>query len=159
MADVTAEPTTAISEYLERVDTLFAQAAQWLRAIEPADQFRRTSVQIVEESTGPYNAHIFEVSRGDAAALRLVPRGRYMLGASGRVDIRSRLGSEMLVWVAAGGPAIGFKVNIGAPVTEVRGRPIYTDVLEGWAWVDQDRRALVHLTRELFQTDLLGGLS
>src|SRR5437016_9153408 len=95
-----------------------------IRKAEPDVKFVRASlVQIEEELTGPYAVPSLEVSIPTKTDIRLVPKGIYLIGAKGRVDARSRLGTEILVWVEEGGPALRMAVagDDVAPVT----RPVF----------------------------------
>ena len=65
----------------------------------------------------------------------------------------------MLVWVEKGGPALAFSVSVGGDVVESTGRQMYPDVLEGCAWLDGDKRRLLHLDKNVFQSNVLKGLS
>lgn len=154
-------PTQAVAAnvqtYLERVGQLYAAVREWLGHLEPDAQFLETEVELVEAATGPYKARTLEIARKGKPAIRLVPRGRYMVGAEGRVDVRSRLGRETLVWVHAGGPAVGFRVTTGQPdqFEELRGRPMFPGVPEGWAWSDDERGRLVHVDADVFRDQIL----
>src|SRR5947208_12950070 len=116
-----------VHTYLQRVDQLYADVRNWITALEPNVQIFETEIELVEEATGPYKAKNLEITRPGRPALRLIPRGRYMVGAEGWVDVRSQLGREILVWVRAGGPALGFRFSRGtgeAP-EELYGRPMF----------------------------------
>ena len=151
--DKTAED---VRRYASRLRELYDQVKQWIAESEPDARFSESAVQQNEEISGPYTVASLEVGRKAGPALRFVPRGMYMIGAQGRVDVKSRLGSETLVWVAAGGPAIHFRITVGGVTEpEVAGRPLFPDVEEGWAWVDPGRRRLLHLDGEVFRTQIL----
>ncbi len=157
--EVVVEQRPEVAEYLTRVEALFGDVERWLVDLEPSDHFRRTAVELAEQRFGTYKAQSLEVVRGDVGPLHFVPRGRDMLGAFGRVDVRGVLGSEMLVWVAAGGPAVGFSFSDGSPTAEVVGRSMFPGVPQGWAWVDQSRATLVHLDADVFRSRVLESLS
>ena len=149
-----------VDAYLRRVDQLFADVRNWMTALEPDAQFTETRIDLVEEATGPYKAKSLDIARPGRPALRLVPRGRYMIGAEGRVDVRSRLGSEILVWVRAGGPAVGFRASprVGEPPEELSGRAMFPGIAEGWAWSDEDRGELRHLDQAIFRDHILNSI-
>ena len=148
-----------IKEYLGRVRKLYGSVREWALGIEGDVQFRETEIELNEEFTGPYRVPSLEVVRGAGPDLRLMPRGIYMLGGRGRVRVQSRLGSEMIVWVEEGGPGIAFQVAAGGRVQESTGRPMFPGVPEGWAWVDDAGRQLVHLDRDVFVEKIVGRLS
>jgi hypothetical protein len=156
--------TLAISNvqtYLQRVVALYGEVREWMTALEADAQFSETVVELVEEATGPYKAKSLEISRKGKPAIRLIPRGRYMIGAEGRVDIRSRLGRETVVWVEAGGPAVGFRFSPGggpAP-EELSGRPMFPGIEKGWAWADDHRKGLEHLDFAVFRDRIVASLS
>lgn len=146
-----------VQTYLQRVDRLYADVRRWMSALEPDAQFSETQIDVVEEATGPYKAKSLEIARPGRPALRLIPRGRYVLGAEGRVDVRSRLGPEVLVWVREGGPAVGFRFAPGTAEApeELSGRPMFPGIAEGWAWSDEDRGELKHLDQSVFRDRIL----
>jgi hypothetical protein len=143
--------------YLQRVDQLYAEVRNWFTALEPDAQFFETEIELDEEATGPYKAKRLDIARPGRLALRMIPRGRYMIGAEGRVDVCSQLGDEIFVWVRAGGPAVGFifsRENGEAP-EELSGRPMFPGIAEGWAWSDEHRGALLHLDLSVFRDRIL----
>jgi len=149
-----------VQTYLNRIEQLYAQIRDWMAVLEPNVRFSETVVVLDEGATGGYEAKSLEVVRSGKPALRLVPRGRYMVGAEGRVDVRSRLGRETLVWVREGGPAVGFRFLPGdGPVPEeVRGQAMFPGIAEGWAWVDEAGRSLRHLDLGVFRDRILSSL-
>ena len=60
--------------------------------------------------------------------------------------------------MAEGGPSIGFRFSRGVPAEQVRGRALFPGVEEGWAWVDEGRRTLLHLDRRTFDEHVLGSI-
>jgi hypothetical protein len=155
-----AAQTTALANiqtYLQRVDRLYADVRGWMTTLEPTAQYSETPIELVEEATGAYKAKSLEIARPGRPALRIIPRGRYMVGAEGRVDVRSRLGREILVWVSTGGPALGFRFSPrrGEGPEELSGRPMFPGIAEGWAWSDEDRGELVHLELGVFRDRIL----
>jgi hypothetical protein len=152
--------TANVQSYLQRVDQLYSDVRNWMTALEPNAQFSETQIELVEEATGRYQAKSLEIARPGRPALRLIPRGRYMVGAEGSVDVRSRLGREILVWVRAGGPAVGFRFSAGsgdAP-EELSGRPMFPGIAEGWAWSDEDRGELQHLDQDVFRSHIVNNI-
>jgi hypothetical protein len=149
-----------VQTYLQRVDHLYADVRSWITALEPNAQFSEAEIELAEEATGPYKAKSLEIARPGRPALRVIPRGRYMIGSEGRVDVRSRLGREILVWVRAGGPAVGFRVSPGSGEApeELSGRPMFPGIAEGWAWADEDRGELLHLDLAVFRDRILNSI-
>jgi hypothetical protein len=145
-----ADAAADLATYLARVELLYGDVQRWLSDLEPQDRITRSSVDLTELWTGPYQAPGLTVERPGSFVVQLVPRGRYTLGASGWVDVRSALGSEMLVWVGDGGAGDGYRFGSGFGGGEVDGEPVYPGVAEGWAWADQSHLDLVHLDRGVF---------
>lgn len=147
-----SDPSQDLRCYAARLSSLYEQIESWVIELEPDASFSRTAVELIEAASGPYQVDSLDVGRRAGPALRFVPRGMYLIGSEGRVEARSRLGSETLVWVAAGGPGIAFRITSGGKTLEkMTGRPLFPDVPEGWAWVDPARRGLIHLDREVFR--------
>ncbi len=146
-----------VHTYLERVDQLYADVRNWVSELDPNAKFTETEIELAEEATGAYKARSLEIARPGKLALRLIPRGRYMIGAEGWVDVRSQLGQEILVWVRADAPSVGFKFSNGpgeAP-DEIYGRPMFPGIPEGWAWSNEERGELVHLDLSVFRDRIL----
>ena len=152
--------TANVRTYLQRIDQLYGDVRDWMSALEPNAKFSETQVDLDEEATGPYETKSLEIARPGRPAIRLVPRGRYMIGAEGRVDVLSRLGRETLVWVRAGGPAVGFRFapGNGRVPEELSGPPMFPGLAEGWAWSDEDRGELLHLDMGVFRDRILSSI-
>ena len=146
--------------YLDRVKQLYADVGNWITAMEPNAQLLESEIELVEEFTGAYKAKSLEIARPGRPALRLIPHGRYTVGAEGRVDVRSRLGREILVWVQAGAPAVGFRPSTrsGEAPEELFGRSMFPGIVAGWAWSDEDRGELKHLDCDLFRDRILNNI-
>lgn len=152
--------TANVQTYLQRVDQLYADIRNWISALEPTAHFSETEIELDEEATGPYKAKSLDIARPGCPSLRFIPQGRYMVGAEGGVDMRSRLGREVLVWVRAGGPAVGFRFSkdAGQAPEELIGRPMFPGIAEGWAWSDEDRGDLLHLDLAVFRDRILSNI-
>lgn len=148
-----------IDQYLSRLRDLYASVKSWVRQSEPQAQFTQALVDLAEEFTGPYKAESLEVARPGRVAVRLIPRGIFMVGAHGRVDVRSRLGREILVWVETDSSHIHVRVGQGDRTLEHVTRPLYAGVEEGWAWANEQDCSLLHLTAEVFQGRVMSSLS
>lgn len=149
-----------VQSYLRRVDQLYADVRKWMAALEPNAQFSETETELVEEATGPYKVRSLEVARQGRPSVRFIPRGHYTVGAEGRVDVRSRLGREILVWVRAGGPAVGYRFSKDpseAP-EELIGNPMFPGIAEGWSWSDEDGGDLLHLDLGVFRDRILNNI-
>lgn len=149
-----------VQTYLQRVNQLYVDVRKWMTALEPGAQFSESEIEIAEEATGTYKAKALDISRPARLTLNLVPHGRYMLGAEGQVDVRSQLGREILVWVRAGAPALGFRFSreSGQAPEDLYGDPTFPGIAEGWAWDDEDRGELLHLDLTVFRDRILNSL-
>jgi hypothetical protein len=147
--------------YLQRVSELYADVRGWMAALEPDAQFSETSIDLDEQATGPYKAETLEISRNGKPGIRLIPQGRYIINAEGYVEVESILGREMLVWIRAGGPGLGFRFlpGEGSAPEELYGEERYPGVKEGWAWVDVGHRTLKHLDCDVFRDGVLASIS
>lgn len=150
-----------IARYERRLEELYDSVIAWVREEVPdAEVSDTTPVELNEQATGPYKVKSLEIAMPGRVPIRLVPRGIFVLGARGRVDVRSRLGREILYWVDYGGVSDSTSSAVSSDSTLDRiTRPVYPDVEEGWAWGDESRRRLVHLDENVFRNNVLNSLS
>lgn len=148
-----AVPSNAASEialYESRVDELYKIVEGAAKRFESgASVMRSGRVRIDEQLTGPYEVSTLDVLFPGKPGIVLVPRGIYNIGARGRVDARSRLGTQVLVWVQAEGIALQVSVRDGDEEIESATRPLFRNVPEGWAWTDDRRVKLIPLTENV----------
>jgi hypothetical protein len=84
--------------YRAKVYELYRDAEAWLRQLGVEGEIRRESITLDEELTGPYEIDSLQFRlppRG--TEVRLVPVGRYVIGALGGVDAMSFHRTERLV--------------------------------------------------------------
>lgn len=140
-------------EYLSRVAALYKQAKNWIKDLDPKAQIAEENITIKEEPVDPYQAKVLVINRPNYKTIRLIPRGRWIIGAEGRVDMKSDLGTETLVYASEGGPAIQIDVltENGKVLEKGKPRPLAKDVAEGWVFV-QNRQIgmLPSLNADLF---------
>lgn len=145
-----------VARYRQRLEALYDLVERAVRTVDPTSRVVRTSeVTIDEQSTGPYTVPSLELDIPGRPEVRLVPKGIYNIGARGRADARSRLGTQVLVWVEGGGPRVKGAARVGEDEIETSTRPVFADVPEGWAWTDNRRVALVHLTEQVLIDQVL----
>jgi len=145
-----------VERYVARLQSLYSSVENWLRQRDPDATFTVGEVELNERRTQRYVAPELTVRLAGRPEIRLIPKGIFMVGAQGRVDVQSELGREILVWVADDGA--GFPSGISGdppPFTW----PIYPDVPSGWAWSDADRNRLLHLTAEVFWDQVVVSLT
>lgn len=148
-----------IDEYRHRVDGLYDDVRAWIVARLPGATFHETRVQMNEEATGPYELESLEVCLPGFPTVRFVPRGIFMVGARGRVDVRSRLGRQALVWLEAGGPALTAPANPDEETEMVISRPLFPNAAEGWSWSDPKRTEVQPLSSDVLWDHVLTPLT
>lgn len=140
-------------KYLARVEILYDQVRKWINGFDPKAEIAEENISLHEEPVEPYQAKVLVVKRPAYKTVRMIPRGRWIIGAEGRVDMKSDLGTETLVYVSEGGPAIKIDVltENGKVLEEGKPRRIAKNVAEGWVFV-QNRQIgmLPSLDADLF---------
>jgi len=148
-----------VNAYRGRVDGLYEDIRHWIAERRPDAVFSEMQVELSQEPTGVYNLRSLDVSVPGLPAVRFVPRGIFMVGARGRVDVRSRLGREVLVWVEAGGPVVKTTESLGTELETEISRPLFSNVAEGWAWSDSGRSQILALGPEVLWDRVLRPLT
>ncbi|MBI4580924.1 MAG: hypothetical protein HY718_14545 [Planctomycetes bacterium] len=148
-----------IDQYIARLEWLYRNVEAWIAEREPNARAHRTTVELAEEATGPYKAESLEIIRPGKPAVRLIPKGIFMVGAHGRVDVWSRLGREIVVWLDKGEPHLHVKSSEETGTLEQIVSPLYPVSQEGWAWADERQRAPRYLTEPVFVDELLDRLT
>jgi hypothetical protein len=134
-----------VSGYRDRVDSLYKDIRRWIAERRSDAVFSQTDLEVSEEYTGAYTLQSLEISLPTLPAVRFVPRGIFMVGAHGRVDVRSRLGREVLVWVKAAGADQSATGDIEEESDAEVSRPLFSNVAEGWALSDPRHRRILGL--------------
>ena len=124
-------------EYLERVESLYEIIKEWMNQADPSAGLSRDEVDVREQDIAPYQAPVLVIDRQDCNQVRLLPRGRWIIGAEGRVDMKSDLGTETLVYVTEGGPYMVIQVlSESGLVLDDSMKPLAKDIItEGWVYV------------------------
>ncbi len=134
-------------EYLSRVAALYKQARNWVKGFDPKTQITEETITIKEEPVDPYQAKVLVISRPAYKTIRLIPRGRWIIGAEGRVDMKSDLGTETLIYVSEGGPALRIDelTENGKVLQKGKPRPLAKDIAEGWVFVQNRQIGMLPL--------------
>lgn len=134
-AETSCEQTR--DEYLSRVAALFKRAREWTSEFDAEAKITEESITIKEEPGAPYEAKVLVINRPNYKTVRLIPRGRWIIGAEGRVDMKSDLGTETLVYSSVGGPVIQIELltESGKPFLEEISHPFGNNVAEGWVFL------------------------
>ena len=148
-----------VDQYRVHLNELYGEVRRWVGNRYANATFSETKVNLSEEATGLYEALSLGVAVPGRPAVRLVPRGIFMVGAHGRVDARSRLGREVLVWLEPGGPSLRISTRPADEVEHVITQPLFPNVPEGWAWSDPARNQVQHLDENVFWDRLFGPLT
>lgn len=90
--------------YLRRVRDFHAVARGWATALDAAVRFEDGESNIPDEVLGETRAPVLRILRPDRKTVCLIPRGWHIVGAEGRVDVESDLGSETLLYMREGTP-------------------------------------------------------
>ena len=134
-------------EYLSRVASLYKQAKNWIEGFDPKAQITEESITIKEEPVNPYQAKVLVINRPTYKTIRLIPRGRWIIGAEGRVDMKSDLGTETLVYVSKVAQPIRIDdlTENGKILKEGKSRPLAKDVAEGWVFIQNRQIGMLPL--------------
>jgi hypothetical protein len=124
-------------EYLSRVAMLYKHVKNWTEDLDPKAQIIEENITIKEEPIDPYQAKILVINRPNYKTIRLIPRGRWIIGAEGRVDMKSDLGTETFIYASEGGPTMRIDelTENGKVLKEGKSHPLAKDVAEGWVFV------------------------
>lgn len=88
-------------EWLKILNRLFSQLQQWVSEAEKQGLITVTKgkTEIKEDTLGTYTAPVLMLATS-SNSLRIRPVGRTIIGANGRVDIESKIGTYMLLYLA-----------------------------------------------------------
>lgn len=147
-------PEMIISQFRERIETLYAEIDRWLQKYIPHQiQTGVSEIEITEERLGTYMIHEKWIQIGNDRVL-LRPAGTLMIGTPARVDIKCRVNQVMLV-------LIGKNIEHFSQVIrfEIKGDPKLKREEPGelvWKFVNPKTRETYRLlTKETFETTLM----
>lgn len=152
---------TLRDQYLARIENLYSTVREWIQAANPGAKLTEELLQISEEPVEPYKAKVLVIERPGFKTVRLIPRGCWIIGAEGRVDMKSDLGTETLVYVSDGGPVVRIEMLTDGgkilPIDEKR--LLGGAIAEGWVFLQNRQLGITPvLDQLLFQylLDVLG---
>ncbi len=148
-----APPNEKVAQYLERIEELYKRIQdEWLPSIDPdAEVTRSGEIALNEELSGPYEAPTLEIRRKSGTNIRFCPKACYVIAASGRLDVASDLGREMIVYLE-GDPAIVTTISAAGRTEPPSVRRLRQQTGNGWAWVrDMKLGDMPALDREAFE--------
>ena len=132
----TVTPEHSRDEYLARLSSLYRKVREWLKDSDPQARVDEEDTTISEEPGEPYRVKSLVIQRSGYKTVRLIPRGRWIIGAEGRVDVESDLGSETLLY--EGGPIVDIREITESGLRLGRGNwnPLKDEeVAEGWVFL------------------------
>jgi hypothetical protein len=138
-------------QFLAKVEKLLHQCEQWIVDADPKAKVSHEETTIEEEEVGSYTAPVLAIERPGYETVRLVPRGRWIIGADGRVDLVSEMERESLIYLPKG-KKVSFKdTTDSGKILSQRSAPLVPPEVEGWHYV-QSRNLKFHpvLEKELF---------
>jgi hypothetical protein len=101
-----------VDAYRDQVSSLYHRVESWLAELGIQATVERTSQELREDPSGPYEIESLSLSFPEQRPeVHLIPRGRFIVGALGRVDMKSRHGIERLVLVPRVEMGEGFGTN------------------------------------------------
>lgn len=146
-------PRQMRDEYLKRVSDLYKQIKKWAGEVDPTITHQENEINLTEEAVESYSAKELIVKHPDYKPIHLIPRGRWIIGAEGRIDMKSDLGTETLLYTSEGGPHVKidtFTEN-GKILQQGKSHPIAKEVTEGWVLVQNKQLGLLPaLDKDLF---------
>ncbi len=89
--------------WLAAVDALLKQLRTWLADVEAQSllQVEADQISITEETTGAYTVPALTLTVPNTGKkVRVIPIGRTIIGADGRVDLKSSKGKYVLLYLA-----------------------------------------------------------
>ena len=141
-----------IRTYLERVDRLYGQVTEWMRAIDPKAKLTRQPIDIEEIDIDEiredlplpepirYRAESLTIGRPGVRNVQLIPSGRWVLGTEGRVDFEGPFGSEKFFYIPEE------QLEVAGPGDVPRHES------SGWCWIgSRDYGKFHELDRDLFR--------
>ncbi|MFK0379004.1 hypothetical protein [Pandoraea sp. NPDC090278] len=136
-------------QYLNRVGTLLSDARAWCLKHELQVESRPHTVE--DQDDGKYEVTALHIFKDGTLLAKLVPIGKDIIGADGRVDIVGWLGSRYLLFVSE---------EILAPkcATIVTHHPDRASTArlvrgvkeDGWYWLESNVRRAVRVDEDLF---------
>lgn len=95
LSDVTPNPAEIRNEWLGAIGNLFSSIENWIGDTEGVDTSREQN-HIEEEQLGLYEIDNLLLKVGDQT-VRVRPKGRFIIGAQGRVDIIGEKGMASII--------------------------------------------------------------
>lgn len=91
-------------KWLEDLELLFSQIEQWISEAIASNlifDYRKGEIQITEESIGSYMVPESSFSTAKVS-IRIIPKGTFIIGAEGRVDMHATTGRQASLVVIDG---------------------------------------------------------
>src|ERR1041384_6685679 len=119
---MTRTPVQIRNEYLEYLRQLYSDVRDWV----PGKRFEvsQDTTSLNEVAVGRYQAPVLQISERDRGRIAtLAPKGAWIIGARGRVDLIGPMDVQPILYLSAGGPTIKTTTSVGGEVLEHNTRP------------------------------------
>lgn len=145
-----------ISWYNQELDKVQAEFICLLQELDHSVELKVTPITKREEPSGSYKTARYDIVVDDDLKLSLLPYGIWLIGAHGRIDIKGPSGTEKLIYLTPGGPALRVERSSGDRKIESHTHSTFQNVdEEGWYWYDDSSyRRVAKLSREVVEAIL-----
>ena len=138
------------------LDRVQAEFTRLLRELGHTIEVEAGSITNQEEPSGSYQTVRYDIVIDADLELSLIPYGIWLIGAHGRIDVKGPSGTEKLIYLEPGAPAVRVEVSSGARHMESHTHSAFQNVEEeGWYWYDDSSyRRVSKLNREVAEAML-----
>lgn len=149
-------------EWLQHLDQFYKLVEEFMREYVDEDKVRlqRGTKNLHEEFIGDYSVDTMTLDIGPNR-LKFDPAGTNLIGAKGRVDMRSAKGTVKFVLVPADATTIGWRSRIdedGADPAPESDEPVDWKRVDSWEWkiaTSPPRVRLMELCKDSFQDAIM----
>lgn len=125
-----------LHDYLTSIDKLYEQVREWLH--EEGLNEVTTEIVMEEARPGKYTANKMTVIDSSGKPLaEIAPKGAWIIGADGRVDVVGHVQSEVLVYWGSGSPEFDMPEPDNGTFRKER---LFKDAVKtGWYWIEDKK--------------------
>lgn len=144
------------SWFNQEIDKVQAEFTRLLRALGHTVEVDSSSTTNQEGLSGSYQTTRYDIEVDGDLELTLLPYGIWLVGAHGRIDVKGPSGTEKLIYLKPGGPAVRVEVSSGGRDLESHTHSTFQNVdEEGWCWYDDSSyRRVAKLNKEVVEAIL-----
>lgn len=145
-----------ISWFNRELDKVQAEFTRLLRDLGHNVEVQTTSTTNQEELSGSYQTTRYDILIDGDLALAVYPYGIWLIGAHGRIDVKGPSGTEKLIYLKRGGPALRVDISSGGNRIESDTSSVFQHIdEEGWYWYDDSSyRRVAKLNHEVAEAIL-----